>query len=179
MKRIDNDFYPTPLKLVRKYLTNFKPYSLQPWHLILEPCAGNKEIVRVLIDSKYDVIATDISDGDEFDATKKIYWDNLPQSIDWVFTNPPFNCAAQILEHALDRAEVGVIAIVRASFLEPCKKRRHLLDDRIRYITYVNPRPRFRADTKNTDSSTVLIVAWDKVSEHPLATVNFLTDWQK
>src|SRR5258705_309035 len=50
------------------------------------------------------------------DATAKVFWDFR---IDWVITNPPFNLAQPMLEHAVRKARVGVAFLLRKTFLEP------------------------------------------------------------
>lgn len=174
MKRIERDFYPTPDRLIRAYLAQ-NPNLLGDSN-ILEPCAGEGAIAQPLIELGHKVEQTDIKNGIEFDATKAGYWSN--RSPDIVFTNPPFNVATPIIEHALNHANKGVIMLLRASYLEPCKDRRHLLNSQISQITYCNPRPKFRADTKGSDSATVIFIVWLKRPLSGGTIVNYLVDWQ-
>lgn len=171
--RVKNDFYPTPDRLIRSYLAQ-NPNLLGD-STILEPCAGEGAIAQPLRDLGYVVEETDISNGDEYDATKAEYWDG--RSPDVVITNPPFYVATPIIEHALNHAQKGVIMLLRASYLEPCKDRRHLLDNRISQITYCNPRPKFRADTKGSDSATVVFIVWLKRPFSGDTIVDYLVDW--
>lgn len=171
--RIAKDFYPTPDKLIRAYLAQ-NPNLLQG--TILEPCAGGGAIAQPLIDLGYKIHQTDIKDGEQFDATQSDYW--MHRSPDWVVTNPPFSVATPIIEHAIEHANKGVIMLLRASYLEPCKDRRHLLNDEIAQITYCNPRPKFRADTKGSDSATVVFIVWLK-DKTKGTTVDYLIDWNK
>jgi hypothetical protein len=173
--RIKHDFYPSPDKLIRAYLAKY-PTLIDRHSTILEPCAGEGAISKPLIELRYKVEETDIMDGEEFDASKAKYWEG--RSPDWIFTNPPFNLATPIIEHCLDRANIGVIMILRASYLEPCKDRRHLLNDRISRITYCNPRPKFRADSKGSDSTTVVFIEWGKHSVNNVK-LEYLVDWNK
>lgn len=175
MYRIPNDAYFTPSRLVKSYFSTFAPF-ISKSETILEPCVGDGGIAIPLKELGYQVEGTDIVDGDEFDAIKLKYWDN--KSPDWVITNPPFNQATPIIEHALEHAKKGVIMLLRSSYLEPCQNRRHLLDDRIRQVTYCNPRPRFRTDTKGSDSSTVVFIVWDK-HEGWNTHITYLVDWNR
>jgi hypothetical protein len=68
--------------------------------------------------------------------------------------------------------------LLRSSYLEPCRDRRHLLGDRINQIIYCNPRPKFRADTKGSDSATVVFIVWHKFALDRTQ-INYLTDWHK
>jgi hypothetical protein len=171
--RIAKDFYPTPDKLIRSYLAKNNHFNSNT--TILEPCAGDGAIAQPLIDLGYKVHQTDIRNGGQFDATRADYWTH--RSPDIVFTNPPFNVATPIIEHALEHANKGVIMLLRASYLEPCKGRRHLLDNRISQITYCNPRPKFRADTKGSDSATVVFIVWLKRPFSGNTIVDYLVDW--
>lgn len=180
-QRIDRDFYPTPDKLIRAYLSHQQRPFIPQDSKILEPCEGDGAILNPLVDMGFtNVVGTDILDGADFDATENLYWDNqLPP--DWVISNPPFKLATEIIEKALDKAKYGVIMLLRSSFLEPCVKRRHLLNDRITHITFCNPRPQFRADTTGTDSSTVAFICWSPKNQlnSQNAQISYLTDWNK
>lgn len=175
-QRIKNDFYPTPDRLIRAYLSKY-PSLLGEGNTILEPCAGEGAIAQPLIDLGYKVEQTDIRNGVEFDATNPEYWQD--RSPDIIFTNPPFKVATPIIEHALDSAKKGVIMLLRASYLEPCKDRRNLLNRQISQITFCNPRPKFRADTKGSDSATVVFIVWLKRPFSGETIVDYLVDWNK
>ena len=175
LQRVANEYYPSPDKLIRAWLATDKLLSTRD--TILECCDGQGAISNVLRQSGYMVEATDIMHGSGYDATTPEYWEN--RSPDWVFTNPPFNVATSIITNALEACKVGVVMILRASYLEPCKDRRHLLDNRISHVSYVNPRPRFRADTKGSDSSTVVFITWLKDKDDPFQELKYLTDWNR
>lgn len=178
LQRIANDLYPSPIKLIEAWLKvpeNTRHFD--PLDTMLECCDGFGDISNSLRAQGYDVEATDITDGSEYDATTAEYWED--RSPDWVFTNPPFNYATPIITNALSACNKGVIMILRASYLEPCKDRRHVLDSRISHISYVNPRPKFRADTKGTDSSTVVFITWLKHKSSRHSFVSYLTDWNR
>jgi hypothetical protein len=173
--RIKNDFYPTPDRLIRAYLSQ-NPNQICRNDTILEPCVGEGAIANPLRELGYKVEGTDIVNGNQFDASKPEYW--VDRHPDWVFTNPPFNLATPIIEQALAHAQRGVIMLLRSSYLEPCRSRRHLLGDHIDQITYCNPRPKFRADTKGSDSATVVFITWHK-SALERCQINYLVDWHK
>ena len=175
LPRVKNDYYPSPDKLIRAWLATDTLLSTRD--TILECCDGKGAISNMLRDSGHIVESTDITDGAGYDATTDEYW--VDRSPDWVITNPPFNVATPIITHALAACKMGVIMILRASYLEPCKDRRHLLDNRISQVSYVNPRPRFRADTKGSDSSTVVFITWLKDKTEPTQEIKYLCDWNR
>jgi hypothetical protein len=171
--RVERDFYPTPDKLIRAYLAQ-NPNLFDLDDTILEPCIGEGAIANPLRGMGYRVGGTDITDGIEFDASKPEYW--TERHPDWVFTNPPFNLATPIIEHALKQAQKGVIMLLRSSYLEPCKDRRHLLNKQVAQVTFCNPRPKFRIDTKGSDSATAVFIVWRKQPTECVK-ISYLIDW--
>lgn len=175
--RIERDAYYSPTKLIDLFLENHIPEFIKPSCTVLEPCAGEGAIVNSLEAHNFRVHQSDIVQGSQFDATRIDYW--LHKSPEWTFTNPPFNAAIPIIEHALNHSKSAVTMLLRASFLEPCKNRRHLLDNRITHICYVNPRPRFRSDSSGSDSATVAFITWStdrfRIGSQK---ISYLVDWQ-
>lgn len=160
VERIENDFYSTPENLTRLLLAHQPTIG----GTILEPCAGQNAIANVLRERGFSVTATDITDGAEFDATTSSYWANLKPH-HWIVTNPPFNQAVPILENSLSHADKGVAMLLRITFLEPCKNRRellHLYSDKMVKFIPINPRVKFRKDTKGSDNATVGWYVWLK-----------------
>ena len=160
LPRIENDFYPTDDGFTCAMLATLPLGLSGP---ILEPCAGQRDIVHVLRQSGLQVEDTDVIDGPGMDATTDAYWaDRAP---DWTVTNPPFNLATKILQPAYQNSRRGVLIFLRITYLEPCPDRAEWLDkhaDQLRWCQVVNPRPIFRADTNKTDSATCVWLLWDK-----------------
>lgn len=109
------DFYPTPawgtLALLR-YVTFTG--------LINEPCCGDGAMAEVLKTAGYPVRSSDIISrgyGSTFDFLK------IHTRLENVVTNPPFNVAEDILEHALAITNQKVCLLLRTAFLE--SKRRY------------------------------------------------------
>ncbi len=166
VKRIPNDAYYTPDWVTDRFIDNFS-YLVRSHQTILEPCCGTGAMVERLSDRLSNPItSTDLTMGAMFDATTPQYW-KRHDHFDWVITNPPFNHAARILEHALMNSQYGVAFLLRLSFLEPCptgKTARHEVlsmgEDRLRFCLPLNPRPKFRKDVSATDSVTSAWFIW-------------------
>ena len=82
---------------------------------IYEPCCGDGAMSEVLIGAGYNVISSDIVDrgyGQVADFLDK------PGQFENVVTNPPFNVAAELLEHALQLTTGKVCFLLRTAFLE-------------------------------------------------------------
>lgn len=179
-KRIKNDFYPTPERLIdvlQKH--NFIP----PLSRILEPCCGDNAIAEALYryeNSNYDITATDITQGDEFDATTDSYWTRAYGGFDWIVTNPPFSTAHLIVPKAFKCARFGIAMLLRLTWLEPCNNRREFLQENRSHLSHLiilNPRPQFRSDTRGTDSVTCAWMIWQHGHDGGTS-VRYCTDWR-
>ena len=108
--RIENDFYPTPHSIV-KLLANYTDWTAP---FVWEPCAGDGRLVEALQARLFKVIATDISQGQEFFDFKEAPCPHL-------MTNPPFKKIRPFIDHAFD---IGVerMLLVCPERLWACKK---------------------------------------------------------
>jgi hypothetical protein len=165
--RDPSDRYWTPVGYTRALLARVPIAGV-----VLEPSAGEGAIVRALIDhgrpAVREIVTRDILPGDYVskvaDMTGASAWaetcDPWLPGIDWVVMNPPFNHAARFVELALERAAVGVAALVRLSFLEPVKGREAALVSRPPDRVIVLPRVKFRG--KGSDSVTCAWCVWGR-----------------
>lgn len=130
---------------------------------MLECCSGDGSIVRQFPDCN--VISNDIDTKHKADYRNDVLypvpWTKFPE-FDWVVTNPPFNCAINILQHAHKRARIGVALLLRLSFLEPTKKREEFLVKNPPSVMLVLPRWSYTMDG-STDSVTTAWFVWAKV----------------
>lgn len=166
--RISHDFYPTPEGITQSLLEVCPELP----RFIFEPCAGNGAIGDILRASERIVHESDIqwipSYAESHDATKNKFWvtSSFVCEGSWaVVTNPPFNLAHEILPLAYKYSPWGCAFLLRLSYLEPAANRAQWLQDcadSLRYVIPVNPRPKFRRDTKSTDSATVAWMVWQK-----------------
>lgn len=104
------DFYPTPA-WGTKALIMYESFE----GTILEPCCGDGAMAEVLKATGCAVVASDLHDrgyGSQAD-----FFDRKDPCAN-IVTNPPYNVAGDILEHALRLAQNKVCILVRAAFLE-------------------------------------------------------------
>lgn len=165
MARNKNDLYPT-------YNGAIIVKPIMPLvgrdDLVLEPCAGHNHLGRhfkkvVTVDKyRYSNYNADYY----LDITMESSWQLLkPLGIDWVITNPPFSLAPAILPLAYKYARIGVIFLLRLSYLEPCKDRAEWLKTNSRqnsHVMVMNPRINFNMDKDGTDSVTSAWFIWQK-----------------
>ena len=175
------DNYPTPGQLTRALLTRVSIEGV-----VLEPCAGARQIADVLQSHALieRVLMNDINPAYGYDLRdnaadpKAGIWRLQP---DWVVTNPPFNQAMPILANAWDAALVGVAFLLRLSFLEPTNGRSAWLDAHAGYLSdlvvFGSPRPSFTGDGR-TDSATVAWMVWRRRWTDCTA-VQFVTGWDR
>jgi hypothetical protein len=160
------DFYPTPTFATELLIENYKHIIRGP---VLEPCCGTGAIAKPL-QNYYKVYQTDIDpaqnpvdgvfDAKQADVYTKYYNNNT--KIESVVTNPPFNCAMEILNTAYNAYNTKIIAfLLRLSFLEPTYERSSFLSQYPPNHIYVLPRISFTGDGK-TDSVTCAWMIWDK-----------------
>lgn len=173
--RIGNDQYPTEHGLI-KALVDLVP-DLLTQHSVFEPCAGDGRLLTELSAiAKQKQITLETSSADllptgahldftGLDAASCEDWAGLPQRYDIVLSNPPFFVAPLVVALSLQHSKRFVAMLLRLTFLEPCKNRRAILrrySDNLILVAPVSPRPKFRADCKGTDNTTVAWFVWDK-----------------
>lgn len=161
--REENDFYPTPPGMTKKLLECITINGR-----IIEPCAGDGAIAKLLPGC----VTNDLYPRPEYacdynlDAAKPEDWEKLAEEgIDWVVTNPPFENAPEIIPLAFQHATVGLAALLRLSYLEPCKDRADWLQknaDHLANVLILNPRSSFRKGSSGGDQVTVAWLVWRK-----------------
>lgn len=156
-------------------------------YVILEPCVGESAILQVLQHrfQKSRFITADINSEHDpdwnADMTLKHSWESLfanTERPDWTITNPPFSTAIHILENAYEYSKIGVVMLLRLTFLEPTKKRMTFLQKHPpnKMIIFGQPRPSF-TNNGETDSVTTAWFIWTKDGVyHPMT---FAPKWKK
>ncbi len=115
------DFYPTP-----RWGTLALLEHIGFTGPILEPCCGDGAMSRVLEEHQYEVISSDKYDRGY--GTVRDFFD-ITQRASNLVTNPPFNLAEPLLEHALKITDRKICLLLRLAFLE--SKRRY---DKVEWI---------------------------------------------
>lgn len=158
------DWYPTPAFMTRSLLYHVPEIA---GCSVLEPASGDDAIVDVLRDEfGCRVLTNDIDLAHpskfHFDAREESIWaESLAydhgNGVQWVITNPPFNCAFPMLKLAIQYARVGVAFLLRKTFLEPTEERGEWLHTFPPSRIICQPRYSFRGDGNDSVSCDWLI----------------------
>lgn len=134
------DFFPTPPWGTRAFLAHavpvidrFAPRAITPTMSVWDPCCGEGHMSRVLTEWFAAVLETDVHPyGDHLlaDFLDPLHGYLFAETSEWIVMNPPFDRAAAFINLALERAQAGVAALVRAGFCEGQGRHRDLFAER-------------------------------------------------
>lgn len=157
VKKEGREFYVTPAWGTRALLRYEGFYGR-----ILEPCCGNGAMSKVL-EKKNKVISSDIHRhgyGGQRDFFKII------EPVDNVVTNPPFNIAEEVLEHALKLARYKVALLLRTAFVESVGRFNRIfnLTPPTKLLCFSKRLSIYKASSKRTGGGTTSYswFIWDK-----------------
>jgi len=160
------DFYETAAWQTRALLKHVPEIE----GMIVEPCAGDGSIVRVLKERGLVVTTNDIdvsrSTDMHQDATGLVFWSMIADRCDWVVSNIPYKMpdCLQIVQHAVATAKLGVALMLRITFPEPTAHihpRGPWLKDNPPGRQLVLPRYSFSGDGRS-DSTTTCWFVWSR-----------------
>ena len=180
-RKVAYEFYETPETYTRYLFRDMAERGHPMSGTLFEPCSGSGAIVRASAENpapmrwlQNDLDTRWLADT-HIDATSPSCWSTIWSdftTIDWTVTNPPFEPAIEILDHAIHNSRVGVAMHLRMSIHEPLKtgiRRTFFREHRPTGILYL---PRFayqRSPTKGTwtsDSMSACWVIWIKDATH-------------
>lgn len=138
--RDPNDFYATAPESTESFLAQYKKDGESLNLLVLEPCAGNGHISKVLekhghIVQSWDIVQRDYHLDrvcDFLKTTEGGYMD--------ILTNPPFKLAKEFIQHGLELVDNGcrVIMFLKVQFLEGLKRYESLYSKGFLRFVYVH-----------------------------------------
>lgn len=174
-KRIESDFYATPLWCIERLLKYWKP---SPGDYILDPCAGSGNFGLVLGKNFSNQIdASEIRD-EEKDKLSSIYENVRIEDCrksklfyDVVITNPPYSLAQEIITHYLEVIKSReTIMLLRVPFLESKKRYEFWQKHPINKLYVLSERPSFRGNGK-TDATAYGWFIWDDSEEQEIKVI--------
>lgn len=132
-KRSKNDFYPTPAEVTVALLDFLQiPKGATIW----EPACGQNDMVKVLSDYGYNVIATDIQGGVDFLTAE------LPDGVDWIVTNPPFSVSEEFIKRCIDHHKPFAL-LLKSQYWHASKRSRLFMRFPPSYVLPLTWRPDF------------------------------------
>lgn len=167
--RRERDAYFTPMHAVYA-LREVEGAAIRGQELV-DPCCGDGRMVEQFaagfkyltlndIEPRIEAARVDAMRASGAKVTLKRVDATIPEpglwvGCDWVVTNPPWNLASKIAQHAIAEARRGVALLLRLSFLEATRKRQWIKRTPPRAVI-VLPRISFTG-TGRTDS---VVPAW-------------------
>ena len=112
------DDFPTPPWATRALLNHLNQGFDLDKMTCREPAANRGHMVKPLEEYFEAVLCSDIHDyGVGYKVDDYLFGD-LPETVDWTITNPPFKLAEQFIERMMLTSKQGCAVIVRSAFLE-------------------------------------------------------------
>ena len=151
--RRDKDFYPTPPECTEA-LIDFLEYENIKIGRVWECAAGDGAIARVLERRWYDVVQTDILTGTDFLTAE------LPEHVDWIITNPPFNLAEQFIRRAA-LFDIPFAFLLKSQYWHSSRRYPLFYEYRPQYILPITWRPDFTGQGRHGGLMDVFWCVWN------------------
>ena len=154
-KRHESDFYPTPANVTCALLDFLElPIGTTIW----EPACGEGHMAEVMRDYGYEVIATDLQQGDDF-LTSGDY------NCDWIITNPPFSIADQFIQRCV-RSGRPFALLLKSQYWHAKSRLGLFRNNPPTFVCQLTWRPDFTFKTRGKGSPLmdVMWVIWERGS---------------
>jgi len=151
-KRIESDFYPTPLITIDSFLDNYRLKD----GTILEPCAGNGNLIGAIRGRGYtdEIVANEIRESEHDNLASAganyIYHEDFlnveipSHDVRTIITNPPFNLAKEFILRSKELyPNAEVIMLLRLAFLESKSRLDFWKDNNVDELYILSQRPKF------------------------------------
>ncbi len=167
-KRVEADFYATPIHVVEKFLKNHQLNLHKP---LLECSAGNGNIIKTIDKQFYTTRIDSVEIRKEEETKLNEFCDNVyiqdflsfvPDcNYGTIISNPPFSIAQEIIEHCFDISSLNteIIMLLRLAFLESKKRYDFWQKHPVSKLYILSERPSFTG--KGTDATAYAWFVWD------------------
>lgn len=155
-ERKERDLYETP-----EWVTDALVGFIDTKRILWEPAAGSGKMVRALLKHGFEVLGSDIDEGDDFLQADGCF----TPAAEAIVTNPPYVLAREFIEHALDlmKPSKGMVAMLLRTDFDHATSRRHLFADCPPFWTKIvlTKRIRWFEDSKGQPSFNHAWFIWD------------------
>ncbi len=168
------DFFPTPPQGTRALFEHVLPHwkdrmkSMRAW----EPCCGEGHMSEPLKEYFAEVYSSDVYPHGygavgSFVGTGGLELGDratAPWRPDWLFTNPPFSLALEVVERMLEEAVFGVAILVRTNWLESAERYRLFCRHQPTIVGLFServPMVEFRWDPEASSATSYSWVVWE------------------
>lgn len=171
-KRVESDFYPTPIKNIKTFVENYRFKD----GAILEPCAGNGNFIKALRECgfKSKLIANEIRKEEHdnlIEAGADIITHNnfleetiIHKDVKTIITNPPFTYAKEFIIKCKELyPEAEIIMLLRLAFLESKKRYDFWRHNPVSKLYILSQRPSFIG--KGTDATAYAWFVWNNENQ--------------
>jgi hypothetical protein len=169
-KRVEADFYPTPIPVIHNFLDNHRLRD----GIILEPSAGNGNFLTAIRGKGYqnDIIANELREEEYNNLSNSganiIRHNNFLKGIEGIdglkvstiITNPPFTYAKEFIEACkINYPNAEVIMLLRLALLESKKRHEFWQQYPVNKLYILSQRPSFTG--KGTDATAYAWFVWN------------------
>lgn len=179
-KRVEADFYPTPLSVIEHFL---KHHKLNQEGAIYEPSAGNGNFIKAIKDSHYqnELIANELREEEHNNLIQNgadyIYHENFLEgkipdhNVSTIITNPPFTYAKEFISRCKELyPNAEIIMLLRLAFLESKRRFDFWQQHPVSKLYILSQRPSFMANGKS-DATAYAWFVWNKDSEQEIKVI--------
>ena len=175
-KRIESDFYATPLDCIQNFINNYGQINGE----VLEPSAGNGNIVSVIKQNgNNNVLALELREeernallaiADEVEIDDFLNFES-DKHFDYIIGNPPYSLAQEFLEKCFEIANENtvIIMLLRTAFLESKKRYQFWQDHPLNGLYVLSKHPSFTG--KGTDATSYSWFVWDGTDKQEIKVI--------
>jgi len=177
-KRIDSDFYITPMPVIKDFLNHYK---IKPGN-ILEPCAGNGNFIKVIRECDYydHITAIELREEERWNlknnGASEVYIEDFlkfkpTHEYKTIITNPPYSIAKEVIEKCFEisQKDTEIIMLLRVPFLESKNRYEFWQNYPINKLYVLSKRPSFTG--KGTDATAYGWFIWDRSNKQEIKVI--------
>jgi hypothetical protein len=177
-KRIEYDFYPTPIEVIDNFLNH---YHLQDG-TILECAAGNGNFIQAIRNKGYKniIVANEIrkeerqnliNSGADFVYHRDFLTEELPNhDVKTIITNPPFSKAKEFILRCKELYhDAEIIMLLRTAFLESKARYEFWQQYPVNKLYILSSRPKFV--NNKTDATSYAFFVWDNTDKQEIKVI--------